>query len=153
MPILFQSSRGRVVKLEDPGAACQAQLFGVQPTIDFTWQVSILTRITMSQGVNVQFLHTLGAMVYIYVFGDRVGAIELSGLAFACPCDEYRLGAEEMYTWYRQNRASRRREPAVLTVGDSTIEGFVTGFTEDVIDPASSLVQWGVSMVTLPEDE
>lgn len=151
--ILFQSKRGRVVRLEDPAAQCQTQLYSLDPDISFDASASIVTRFTMSQQVNVQFLHTMGAHVYVYVFGDRIGSISLSGLSFACVCDQSQSGAEAAFEWYKQNRVSKRREPVKVTIGNATpVEGFVTGFTEDVVDPATNLVQWGVNIVTLPED-
>lgn len=158
MPVIFQSKRGRVMRLEEPGASCQAQLYALSVPIEYRTQYSIVTRVTVSQQVNVQFLHTMGAHVYVYVFGDRVGWISLSGLAFTCPCDDSGgpqgpIGAEKMADWYAVNRASKRRTPVALTIGAGTIEGFVTGYTADVVDPSTSLVQWGVTMATLPEDD
>mgnify|MGYP005847506743 CR=1 FL=1 len=154
--ILFQSKKGRVVRLEDPAAVCQTQsggLFSISPSIDFAVEASIVTRFTMSQQVNIQFLHTMGAHVYVYVFGDRIGSISLSGLSFDCVCDGATGGAEGAFSWYKRNRASKRKEPVLVTIGNATpIEGFVTGFTEDVVDPTTNLVQWGVNIVTLPED-
>lgn len=151
--ILFQSLKGRVVKLPDPAARCDVQLLSINPTITFKSQASIVTRFTMSQQVNAQFLHTMGAHVYVYVFGDRIGSVSLSGLSFSCTCDHEAPGAELMYDWYKTNRVSKRREPIQVTIGSAIpIEGFVTGFTEDLVDPATNLVQWGVNLVTLPED-
>ena len=151
--ILFQSLKGRVVKIPDPAAKCDVQLLTIDPTINFKNDASIVTRFTMSQQVNVQFLHTMGAHVYVYVFGDRIGSISLSGLSFACVCAGGTPGAEAAFDWYKTNRVSKRKEPVQVTIGNATpVEGFVTGFTEDLVDPATNLVQWGVNLVTLPED-
>lgn len=160
MPIIFEGPIGSVVQLDDPGVQCTMQLLGLDPDITFAAQRSIVTRVTLSQQVNVQFLHTLGALVYIYVFGDRMGQVSLSGLAFSCGCPQDDdvdtidiMGAELMLNWYRTNRASRRQLPTRVMIGNYVIEGFVTGFTEDVVDPSISLVQWGVNMMALPDDE
>lgn len=153
MPMLFQSRPGAVVKLVDPALQCATQLLGLDPNITFESERSIVTRVTVSQQVNVQFLHTLGAAIYIYVFGDRMGSITLSGLAFNCDCGNGpELGAEKMLAWYKTNRASKRKNPVRVTIGRTAIEGFVIGFTEDAVDPALNLIQWGATIASLPED-
>lgn len=156
MPIIFQSRPGQVVQLDDPAIQCTSKLgFGFKETsedITFGQQRSIVTRVMLSHQVNLQFLHTLGQQIFIYVFGDRMGTINLSGLAFPCVCDGDEMGAEQMLLWYKSNRASVRSNPLRVVVGRQVIEGFVTSFTEDVVDPSLNLVQWGVSMSTLPED-
>lgn len=154
MPILFKSRPGSVVRLDDPAVQCNSRLLGMDPDIRFDTERSIVTRLTISQQVNIQFLHTLGSLIYVYVFGDRMGTVSLAGLSFACECPSgIDLGAERMLLWYKQNRASKRREPVRLTIGKSVIEGFVTAFTEDVVDPSLNLVQWAVQMSSLPEDD
>ncbi len=157
MPLVFQTKPGSVVKLDDPAMACTTNFLSLDPDITFDSQKSIVTRMTISQQVNVQFLHSLGSLIHIYVFGDRMGQVSLSGLAFSCDCPENspvtEIGAERMLTWYKQNRASKRDKPCRVTIGKSVIEGFVTGLTEDVVDPSLRLVQWGVTMASLPEDD
>jgi hypothetical protein len=159
--LLFQSRPGAVVALEDPAAQCSVQLLGLknddgQPAagVSFETERSIVTRLTIGQQVNLQFLHSLGDLIHVYVFGDRMGSVGLSGLAFACACpDGSDLGAEQMLAWYKRNRASRRKDPLKIAIGRTVIEGFVTGFTEDVVDPSLGLVQWGASLAALPDDD
>ena len=156
MPILFQSKIGQVVALDDPAAQCTTNrpLFSIDPDINWNVYRAVITRVTLSQQVNVQFLHTMGSMVYVYVFGDRMGSITLSGLSFfLCSCDNNPPGQNDIYGWYKQNRASKRRDPVTVTIGDAVIKGFVTSFTEDVVDPSLSIVQWGVDMTALPDDD
>jgi hypothetical protein len=161
MPVLFQSKPGSVVQLSEPVAQCTASGFNLLglpagQSIDFNSFRAIITRVTLSQQVNVQFLHTLGAMVYVYVFGDKIGSVSLSGLSFfGCPCPSPSpspaAGNNDIYAWYKTNRASKNPKPLRVTIGTAVIEGFVTTFSEDVVDPTVNLVQWGVSMVCLPE--
>ncbi len=154
MPILFASKIGSVIELVDPGLQCDLQILGLDPDITFRAQRSIVTRFTLSHKVNVQFLHTLGSLIYIYVFGDRMGQITLSGLAFGCECPSGNdIGAELMLLWYKANRCSKRKTPVRVTIGKQAIDGFITDFNEDVVDPSISLVQWGVTLACLPEDD
>lgn len=156
MPIMFEGAAGRVTALDDPGVQGSIALAGLTPAMDFQRQRSIITRITVSQQVNLQFLHTIGALVYVYVFGDRMGSINLSGLSFAADCPgQTQLGgvhgAELLYAWYRQNKASSRQAACRVMVGRVPFDGFVTDFTADVVEPATLLVQWGMALRVLPE--
>lgn len=154
MPLVFATRPGQVVQLDDPALSCNTRFLDLDPEVSFNAQRSIVTRVTVSQQVNLQFLHTLGSLIYVYVFGDRMGQVSLSGLSFACECpDGVELGAEKMLMWYKQHRASKRPSPVRVTIGTTVIEGFVTSFTEDVVDPSLKLVQWGVNMASLPEDD
>lgn len=154
MPLVFATKPGQVVMLDDPAMACSTSFLSMNPNISFASEKSIVTRLTVSQQVNVQFLHSLGSLIHIYVFGDRMGQVSLSGLSFACDCPGgEELGAEKMLLWYKKNRASKKADPCRVTIGKTVIEGFVTSFTEDVVDPSLKLVQWGVNLASLPEDD
>lgn len=156
--IVFEGQAGRVVALTDVGV--QGQVFGVNlhgdPAIRFNLDRSIITRMTLSQEANVQFLHTLGTHVYIYVFGDRIGSVGLSGLSFAADCSildpDQTHGGELMLTWYKKFRVSRRRSPVRVMVGNTPIDGFVTGFNEEIVDATTNLVQWSVLIRSLPDN-
>jgi hypothetical protein len=102
----------------------------------------------------------IGAHVYVYVFGDRIGQIGLSGLGFSCGCAPSGTsepgggvpGAALMYRWYLDNRASKRKDPILVTLGNITLEGFVKEFTENVVDTQSGIMQWDLTMLSLPQD-
>ncbi len=154
--VFFSKSAGRVVRLIDPSVPCATRFYGMQDKIGFEEQHAIVTRLTISQAANVQFLHTLGSSVYIYVFGDRIGQLGLSGLGFKDACIggggcSPKTGLEGMLLWYRKNRVTARKRPIDLTIGSIPIEGFLTTFTGDVIDAASGLMQWDMQLATLPE--
>lgn len=159
MPVIFEKNRGAVVRVDDPTAQARVGFVGFKDAaeaISFASQQSIITRLTISQQANVQFLHTLGAAIYVYVFGDRIGNLSLSGLSFAAPCDDNNQvqdhGMVLMLDWYRKNRVSKSGAPVRITIGTNvTIEGFVTSSSFDTVEPESGMVQWGLSMQTLPE--
>ena len=83
--ILFPSKPGVIVKLGDPATLGSVRLLSVEPKLGFGLQRSIITRLTVSQQTNIQFLHSLGSQIFVYVFGDRMGTITLSGLSSAAP--------------------------------------------------------------------
>ncbi len=155
--ILLDSQPGVVVALDDAGIQGSARIanFDAEAEIGLDFDRSIITGLTVSQEVNVQFLHTLGSYVYIYVFGDRMGAVSISGISFAANCDDdftQAHGLELMIQWYRQFRASRRQDPIRVMVGNTPIEGFVTGITNQVVDPQTGLVQWTINTRSLPDN-
>lgn len=156
--IIFEGRPGGVIALTDAGVMGSARIANLDgdPAISFELDRSIITRMTLSQEANVQFLHTLGTHIYLYVFGDRIGAVNLSGLSFSGDCDvpglQQEHGGERMLAWYKEHRVSRRRQPVRVMVGNTPIEGFVTGFQEDVVDPMTNLIQWAVTLRSLPDD-
>ena len=162
MPIFFKCENlgggripGRTVQLKDVGTQGMVHLVSkVEPSIGFAAQKSIITRVAVSQSGNFQFLHTLGNDVYIYVFGDRIGQITLSGLSMPSDCEgtQEQIGAELMLKWYNDYKVSNRVPPVKITIGLNTlIEGFVVNLTLDVVDPGTQLVQWNMTLATLPE--
>lgn len=164
MPILFQSKVGQVVQLDDPAAQCTTgrlplSFDGTIKPITYKDYRAIVTRVTVAQQVNLQFLHTMGSLVYVYVFGDRMGQVALSGLSFfLCQCDaicgnpNLLLDQPDVYSWYKLNRASNRSTPIKIGIGNAVFSGFVTSFQEDVVDPSLNLLQWTVNMMALPGD-
>ncbi len=153
MAVFFEGNRGRVVRMNDPAAQASVGYIQVADSpIMYDTHWSIITRLTLSHQANVQFLHTLGSAIYIYVFGDRIGQMGLSGLSFNSACESgERLGIEQMMDWYRENRVSQKGAPVRVMIGNTAIEGFVVGSSEDTVDAETGLVQWGVNLQTLPE--
>jgi hypothetical protein len=78
------------------------------------------------QATNQQFQHSLDGSVYIYVFGDRMGAIEIEGFTFISQCSSNETGLTQLSSFYSENKASTRSTPIEVTVGDDTISGFLT---------------------------
>src|SRR5690606_23176631 len=86
---------------------------------------SIVTRIGVNANCNYQFLHTLGGGIYLYVFGDRIGALELSGLSFdsVCAADGGfggELGIEKVYKYFDTFKLSSRPAPVRISIGANT---------------------------------
>lgn len=151
MPVFFKGAPGRAVMLLDPAVQGNHRLVAPSPDIDFQGQTSIITRVAVRQRANVQFLHTLGSVVYVYVFGDRIGDLALSGLSFNGPCPGGgRHGIAQMFEWYDDNRVSATGSSIVVAVGGYTFTGFVVGVDGELADPATGLGQWTLNINTLP---
>ena len=153
MPSFFRGAAGRAVGCADPQTLGTIRLTNVvdSPILWRTHQ-SIITRLTLSTQGNFQFLHTIGNDIYIYVFGDRVGQVTLSGLSLAGCEGAYGHGIEQILRWYGENRVARRKSPVIVSIGAATaIEGFVTGLTADTLDAQTRIMQYSLQLAVLPE--
>jgi len=157
MPSFFTGPVGRVAACTDEHAEGTATFIKTDPALTWSSQKSIITRITVSQQGNYQFLHTIGNDVYVYVFGDRMGSVTISGLSMTVDCTGGTRanpgfhGFELIMKWYQENRVAMRREPVQVNIGQTFFLGFVVGLTGDVVDPATRIMQYGLQLVTLPE--
>ena len=154
MPTFFTSNGkapvGRTVGIPDFHTMGTVRFFDMDPPIMAATHSSIITRVQLSHQGNYQFLHTIGNDVYVYVFGDRMGSITVSGLSMQ-GCGVANHGIEYVMAWYRQNRIANRQIPVIISIGQASARGFVIGFSGDVVDPSVRLVQYGLQIATLPE--
>jgi hypothetical protein len=148
--IVFTGQPGRVVALTDPGLAGVVGLVAVNPSLQYQQQRAVITRLTVSQQSNFQFLHTLGSSIYVFSFGDRVGQLTLSGLCFT-DCSTGDSGIEEMLAYYNANRLAARQDQVEVIIGSTSIRGFLVGSTIDIVRPEDQLGQFALNISTLPE--
>ena len=159
MPVIFTETTGRVIALNDnvaAGAISLAKVTGTGGPVSYQIHNTIITRLGVSTAGNYQFLHTIGNDVYIYVFGDRMGQINLHGLSFAQKCEggkstDSAHGFELLFDWYEKNRVATRKAPVTVTVGRSkTFQGFLTGLMGEAQDPTTRTIQFQLSISLLP---
>ena len=176
MPVIFSSNTGRVVAIPDKVASGAFQLgnvYGKKGNISYSRHNTIITRVGISAAGNYQFLHTIGNDVYVYVFGDRMGQVQLHGLTFMASEDKCNTkdpvkgeaptphiigagntkhGFELLFKWYTDNRIANRKEPVRVTIGKNTnFRGFVTALTGDVQDALYRTIQFQMTISLLPE--
>ncbi len=157
MAVVFGGAPGRVIRMDDPAIAqgVLPALVDVKPDqITFQKRKSIITRVAMSQETNNQFTHALGGDIYVYVFGDRIAPLTISGMCFAIDCDkegDVEHGMELMLKWYNNNKLSKRKKPVTVMVGQTPLTAFVTGFNAAVFDHKLRIVQFDLMMALVPE--
>lgn len=160
MPTFFanddgNSPVGRVVQIKDSHTQGTIRFASIQEkNVAFSTHRSIITRLTVAHQCNFQFLHTIGNEIYVYVFGDRIGQLTLSGLSFAAGCanlEEQDHGFEKVIRWYEETRVAARRDPVTVLVGRTGMSCFLTGLTGDVVDPNSRIMQWTANFTVLPK--
>lgn len=120
----------------------------------------IVTQASINQSGNYQFLHTLQDMLYIYVFGDRISEIQVSGITFAGMCGgsrssagRARSGTAEILDFYKKNKVSARADPVLVRFGDQqhVFQSFLTGCQVDVSRPEVMLGQFVFRFHAAPE--
>lgn len=115
---------------------------------------SIITGFQIQSKGGVQFMHTLRDFIYIYVFGERIGTVVISGLSFQqrCPGQERDHGLEFVMRYYRDNRVESRATPVTIVFGLSTvIAGFLTEMQGALQDPSQKVASFSLSFQSVPQ--
>jgi len=158
--IVFSHYPGRVVKIVGNARPCKINIFSLHnDNITLEKHSAIVTNVRISQSVNKQFLHTVGNHIYMYVFGDKIGTINIGGLAFATTCDNCneknitndKSGIEKVIEWYNNNKASSRELPITITIGrDTVFRGFLVDMSIELTNPEMNITAWSMTIHTVP---
>lgn len=161
----FFSQQHGAVAMVGPGAGIAPAPFAVRMqniTAIGPGSDAILTQVAVAEQGNYQFLHTLGDTIYVYVFGDRIGEIRLSGLCFANACKtgsgalplaSPSGGINTVLRTYRNNKLSVRADPVQISIGPSVgdvYRGFLTGMSMEILDAEHQIGQWSFRFNTFP---
>ncbi len=151
MPDIFNSRAGYVAIINDPDGTVIPGKVSVE---GFEPQAALISGINYHQKTNQQFQQSLDNSVYIYVFGDLMGDVEIEGVAFQKLCKSDAEGIIEVLNFYKDNRASRKAEPITVQLGQESIQGFLTALslknTALADDPASFMAHYKLLISTLP---
>ena len=149
MAEILACRRGSVVTM--PG--CGGTPGKVQLNPNFEPFLALIEAPSVDQSVNVQFQPSLGGPVYVYVFGDKMGNITITGTVFAGLCgDLSNSGLKEVIDYYNSNRASQRSEVVTVTYGAEPFEGFLTQLSLQPRDPLYMLSNFSLVINTLPKE-
>lgn len=164
MPTIFSKTPvGTVLQLPDPHKYASIALIGVKGVTDFAvgnfrTEKIIVTSFTADEQVNVQFNHTMGNDIYMNVFGNRMGAFTLKGIAFNAAgigtsgCDEGDHGIINVIKWYRANRASASfSQEIILNIkGNNAFTGYLIGANYSASRPGDYMVEYSLTIATVP---
>ena len=147
MAELLACQRGKIAVMEGcEGIPGKILLDGFEPV------AAIVTAPSVEQRVNAQFQTSLKESVYVYVFGDQMGNIGIAGIAFASTCeDEEASGMEDVFNYYRDYRASQRKEPIAVTFGKESISGFLMASKLSSRDASNMTLDFSFTINTLPK--
>lgn len=113
---------------------------------------TIITGLGVSQNGNVQFQHSLKNAIYVYSFGDRMGAVRVSGLGFSSDCTgNGQSGVEGILRYYADNRVSENGQIVEVRVGSIPLRGYLIACEVGLNNPELLTYQWSLTIATLPE--
>ena len=173
MPLFFSSNNnqhspiGRTVAYPYPGVSGITRIAGdnagESDYINWNAHRSIVTRVAMSHACNFQASHMIGNDVYLYVFGDKLGQVIISGLSMAVDCGCYPGGSgysmqadghgiEKAYQWYLRYRVTQERKPVTVTIGSTThFQGILINMDTDTHSEENFLMRYTMTVQTIPE--
>lgn len=151
MPAIISSRPGIVQALEEPSGIP----FRLQGWGGFEGTKAIITEVGVSGQGNYQFLHSLKDFIFVYVFGERIGTVQISGIAFAerCPGGGGATGIENVFAYYNQNRIAATGRPLSIQIGNSgngRFEGFLTTVQGKIDDAEWLMGHFSLGFHTFP---
>jgi len=104
---------------------------------------AIIQGFSVSSQGSYQFLNTLRNFTYVYVFGERMGDIVVSGVTFIGSCDYYNWsGISNTLGYYANYAISWTGAPVYIALGLSAFYGFLTGIRLDLRNPETRLAHF-----------
>lgn len=117
----------------------------------FPQRTAIIQGISVARNSNYQFLHTLRHFIYIYVFGERIGDLVISGLTLTGRCpNTAQPGFDGVMDYWEQQAVHVREDPIGVEVGRTGFLAFLTGAKIDIINPKAGLGQFLLKMNMVP---
>lgn len=167
MPAFFSHSRGSVSRVtglhKQAGGLLPFRIVMVDMDVNAPQTRAIVTRASIIENGNYQFLHTLNETIYAYVFGDRIGELSVSGVCFANACGGDKTGAigpvdqssgmKQIIDNYRVNRIANAGGPVQVSFGETDYKGFLVGMNIDISDPEQMLGEWTLRFNTFPGNQ
>lgn len=116
---------------------------------------AILTGVGVQSTGNYQPQHTLRDHVYIFVFGERVATLTLTGMTFVNSCaGGGQPGIVTAIDYYARNRLSQKGEPITVQIGPTgagLIRGFLVGIQAENRDPETLLGGFSFTFQFFPQ--
>lgn len=130
MPNIFSSKPGSVTAVGSSNPLPLKVTMGSWG--DYASFKAIITEAGVNRGGRFQFLYSMRDFIYFYSFGELLGEISISGIAFssACPGEGGTAGSksgfEHVLDYYEKNRISRIGSPISISIGTAGFSAFLT---------------------------
>lgn len=114
---------------------------------------AVISGVSANTHGNYQFLLTLRNYIYVYVFGEKMGDIIVSGIA-GFPCDSWSLGTHgltDQIGYYNNFRLGSTGTPVAISFAGWATWGFLVGGQFQYMNPKSRLAQFQFKFKTLPQ--
>ncbi len=110
----------------------------------------IVTGVSGSNAGGHQFLHTLSHFIYVYVFGERVGDLTITGKTLLYPCHAYgATGISAVSNYYLQHGIARYGTPVAVAIGSVGLSGFLVELKSEITDPNSPFGDFSLVFKTI----
>jgi hypothetical protein len=138
MANIFSTEPGIVTAIWDPNIL--PITFVVGGWGGFPLRHAIITGISLSSRGNYQFLNTLRNFTYVYVFGEKMGDITISGQTFMGRCGAGGWsGLSNTIDYYAFAAISWTGMPVGIQLGVKGWWAFLTGIDIGIKDPKTRL--------------
>lgn len=146
--LLFSRAPGKMVAIE---TAFEPVVFRWKEDGD-TWDsremLAIITRIGLTAGTQEQLSATIGGQLYLYVFGDKPGVLNMEGVAFDAPCESaggpQRSGFDHLLNYYERKKLSSRMDPIRIVLGSQVITAYLNALS--IVSEETELHTWRFSL-------
>lgn len=165
---IFSNQPGAVTAVPSPGVPMAMFLENWGGYLPFK---SIITGFEVQTMAGVQFMHSLRDFIYVYVFGERIAPVTISGVSMAHVCEriDERIGLpglpagrttfvpnfhglEYVMYYYNLNRVSSTGAPVGIVLGlDTVLFGFLTGVKVGLTDPERRLASFSLQFQAIPQ--
>jgi hypothetical protein len=138
MANIFATEPGTAIAITDPSILPITFVIGGWG--GYPVRNSIIQGFSIASQGNYQFLNTLRNFTYVYVFGEKMGDITVTGLTFIGSCDYYNWsGVSNTLGYYANYALSWTGAPVYIAIGLAVFYGFLTGLRLDVRNPEGRL--------------
>lgn len=111
----------------------------------------IVTKLDYKQATNTQFQQSLENIIYVYSFGDQMGDLTVSGMAFPRVCGDGNVnGISELFSFYKSNRVSKEVSALRITFAKEVIRGFLVSMALSTVDPSAGIHTFSLLLKTIP---
>ena len=159
MPSIFTASAGTVMAITAPAknGMFSIEIDGGVWGPDVGGIAGIVTGMSLNADINVQFTQTLRDVIYLTVFGNKMGSMTISGMLFLnnpiiCKDGSPSGGAPltPFFKKFQDYNAINRKEPIAIVLAGNTIKGFLLGFQMQITDPQFQIGQFTMQFAVIP---
>jgi len=148
---IFSTRPGVAVAIRDNNAVPMA--FDFDGWGGFPARNCIVQGIGLNHSGNYQFMHSLRGFIYAYIFGDRMGELQISGLCLQGNCSSgFFSGLSEAIDYYQHHRIAATGEPLGIQIGAAGFEGFLTATNFKIMNPESKVAQFAFKVDIIPPE-
>lgn len=146
---LFSVGPGAAVAVFDPQSL--PMTIWLQDWEGYALRNCILQSVGMQNQANCQFLTTLRNYVYVYVFGDSPGDIQIRGKAFAAQCETgWRNGLDYAMAYYANRTVSWTGRSLLIQIGAAIFIAFLVKGEFGANDPVNNISDFTLHFKTVP---